>query len=473
MLPSLFESDGKTPNQAQTNAPAQSTTSAKEVKPIEENAITVKLKTALSKAIDNFPIMDAKAKEFDEALKKIDKIENDEDDQKAEALLVKAGKAYDLIEAKRKETTELTDEIKKSMMQPEKLISKLAADKDSSYNKVKGLRNAWANKKLQAQEAKKKEAERVKNETFELNRLKTEFTTVFNNKIVDYLANTEVALLTHFNSLNLEKWDEQVKKFNLTPALKIETFNSWFNLPFNPNFLTTEKYNEFLNGVKGVEGEEDVKGVKDVYTYEVINKIYVDQAQPKIDEYKKKLPAKKKELEDLAKLAETDKKAADKLVKENAEKAATASALITSNATAKKEEISATAAKEQAGNNLNAQFEELKVTQNLEEIGGSKKRKAIINCDPKDIVEVLANMLFLCFSNPKFEGYLDTDKEGNILPADENGIPQYAKWLKPIVKFVEEHTSNDIAGVYFKNVVSTVQGGKGRKKADVEDLTAE
>lgn len=453
-IPSLFNNNGDAPKQPQQSV-EKVDKAPKEISKIEPNEISKKISEALAKATVNWPLMKEKAVACQAALSLVKPITSDEEDQALEKLLVKSKKTYDLISGMRKETTGEFDLVKSMMMGPEKSISTLVGDQESPYHIGVKYRNDWANAKLKKKREEEAEAKRVENETLELSRLKGEFELIFHNNVIDYATTMETNIANYFNKLVLvdedgsPKWDEMIKRFSLKPALKVETFESWFNLPFDITKLTQDAYDEFVDKVK------------EVYTYEVINNIYVGLAQPKVDEWKAKLPGKKKELEDLAELAKTNAKEAEKLRKKQEKEAQKVTDKIVATAQENKDSKAAEVKTSQRNETLGAQFETLKVTQNQEDIGAKIKRVPIVNCDPKDIVTVFAQALYHCFVHPDFEGYLKKDKStGQPLPLDNNGVPEYTSWAKTILNFVAEKTTEQVPGIEFKEIASTSQRSK-------------
>lgn len=460
-IPSLFNSNGTSPAKEETtNSPAKPAVDAKEIANVEPSEVEKKLKSALEKAVVNWPQMKEKSVACQAALSLIKPITSDEEDAKLEKLLVKSKKTFDLISDMRKETTSVLDSIKTDMMQPEKAISILKTDPNSPYHLGVKYRNDWANAKLKKQREEAAEATRKENETLEISRLKAEFELIFHNNIVDYVSTMETNIANYFNGLQLEKvdakdeskvitWEDQIKKFSMKPALKLETFESWFNVPFDNTKLSQEKYDDFVDQVK------------DLYTYEVINEVYVGQAQPKIDEWKAKLPERKQELETLRDLEASNKKEADKLKKAQ-EKADKKKLEAIQKSSEENKQIKAVEVKSAQNNEaLAAKFETLNVTQTQEDIKAKVKRVAIIDCDPTKIVEVIAQALFHCYMNAEFEGHLKKDKQTNQpLPADENGVPQYNAWVKPILTFLAEKTVAEVPGIKFIEVATTSQRSK-------------
>lgn len=434
-LPSLFNENGEAPKQTEA-----AKTGSKEIT-VEPNIIAELLGKALKSATVNWPLMKEKAIACSAAISLVKEIKTDEEFETAKKLYSKSAATYDVINKLRTETTDEFDKIKKKMMEPEKRISKLATEKDSELLGLKNLINAYANKKFEEQQAAEKEAKRVEDETFEISRLKAEFQLLFNNKVIEYAQTMETGIANYFNTLTLDGWDEKIKKFSLKPALKVETFNTWFDLPYDKTKLSVEKYKELVDQVK------------DLYTYDLVNGSYVESIQPKVTEWKGKLPAKKKELKDMEALAKKDKKAAEALQKKQEAEQKEQLEKINSDAQNQKDNVASQVQKQQLNENLSATFENQKVVQNAQEIGGKKTRIGITQFEPKNVAVVFSQLLFHCLAHEDFEGYLKKDKETGLpLPIDQNGKPQYTDWAKKIIDFVAEKTDVQVEGMLFKEI---------------------
>lgn len=454
IIPSLFE-EGKQPEN--TSPEVKETTEVQ----LAENEVALKIQASVKKAETNWPVIKESSVKAQAALSGIIKIENDEDDAKAEEVVKKVIKTYAKVSALRLEITTPLDEIKEKVMQPEKFISNLKGHAGESHlTRVVNLRNTYATEKLQKQRKAEADALAKQNEEFEISKIKADVQTIFNQNVLDYAANAEIAMTKFFNNLQLVKdnpekpeepisWEQQIKKFNLTPKLKETTFNEWFDVPYDEQKLSVEKYKEVIEGIKAL------------YTYELINKAYVTIAQPKIDDFKAKLPAKKKELEDMAALQLKDKKAAEKLrLKQEAENQQKIDK-INSDAALEKEKAAKEVKKQQNNENLGASFETLNVTQNQEELK-IKRIPILTEEDPQKVFDAMAKVLFHCFSKAdKFVGVFKKDGK-----TDENGMPEYTPWAKTLLSFVADNTEAQIEGITFKEIAVAKVARDKKEKAE-------
>ena len=458
-LPSLIEENNEQPA---NNVPAKKDSTAVELAP---NEVALKIQTSMQKAETNWPLIKEKSVKAQAALSSVQVIENDEQDAAAETIVKRVVKTYQEISKMRLEITAPLDEIKDKVIEPEKKVSNLKGhDSVSELARVTKLRNAYANVKLEKKRKEEAAALATQNENFEIARIKAELQTSFTSNVTDYAANAEITMLNFFNGLLLEKpnpenpekpitWDDQVKKFNMTPKLKETTFNTWFDVDYDKSKLSVEKYKELI------------ESVKKLYTFELINAAYVKVAQPKVDEFKAKLPAKKKELLEMDKLFKKDKKAAETLRLKQEKENKDAVDKVNADATLAKQESAAKIKKQQNQSKLGASFEALTVTQNQEDIK-TKRIPIITATDPQGVFEAMAQCLFHAFSKPEeFEGVFKKDKAtGALLAPDENGMPVYNAWAKTLLEFVAKNTDAQIEGITFKEVaVSTVARDKKDK----------
>src|SRR5690606_8821552 len=128
--------------------------------------------------------------------------------------------------------------------------------------------------------------------------------------------------------------------------------------------------------------------VKEQYTYENINGLYVKQATPILQKWKDKLPEKLKELQELAALesqnAEAAKKRQQEIQKKAEEDKKTREAAAQKELEEKKKETQQKANVEIQ----DAAFEAQVGQQSMEDLKNVRKTKvATINCDPVNIVK--------------------------------------------------------------------------------------
>ena len=264
-------------------------------------------------------------------------------------------------------------------------------------------------------------------------------------KTLELLAGMDDSIAKYLTTMTLENWDSKQAIFSVTPKIKQDVFDSWFVVEYDGLKLSKVKFDELL-----VE-------VKEKMTYEKVNTIYQEKAILKVNEWKGKLPARKKELEEIAELEKTNAAAAVERQKEIDAKNATDEK---NRATALEQQKSEKAAEVQQavqGAQLDNAFEAQVATQAAgsgKSTGTRKKRVSVITAPDNKIVEVMAKVMFACFTNAKFKGHVKKDGEGKPL-VDVNGIPQYQDWAAELLDFVAQNTDVKIEGIEFKEIIST------------------
>lgn len=379
------------------------------------------------------------------ALSGIKAITTDEEDNKAMLLLGKVKTTYEGIKTKRESITKPMDNAKAFLMQYEKMISILPAETGSDYNRVKVLRDGYANKKFKDQQEAQQKAERDKAKRNEIARLESVFVTRFHDGIVDAVSSMRQSIQSYFNSIKLDTFDEQVKKFNLTPTLKQQTFESLFIVDYDKNVLPVDEFTKVLNKVK------------ETFVYEEINKIYIEKALPVLTEFKSRLPELRKNLQAEADLAKTNAEEAERLKVERE----TANKLAAEKAQEQADKEKADKAIE-TENNLNAaklenEFVSQVATQEgKQQIASAvKKNKATITCEYKNLLVMFNQLLFTLFTDPTFPGLVKKDKEGKDM-IDENGRPVYLPWVEFLLSHYADHSDKPVEGITINQVLSTI-----------------
>src|SRR5690606_6920756 len=103
-----------------------------------------------------------------------------------------------------------------------------------------------------------------------------------------------------------------------------------------------------------------------------------------------------------------------------------------------------------------AAFEAQVGQQSMEDLKNVRKTKvATINCDPVNIVKVLSQVMFACFTNPKFKGHVKKDKATGEPLKDANGRPVYEDWCETLLDFYANNCDVVIDGVDLEQIVST------------------
>lgn len=373
------------------------------------------------------------------ALSQLKAVTTDAEDEIANNLLVKARVTLEDpakgIIILRKSQTSVLDAYKGMMMEPEK---KLIAETE----RIKALRNQWANKKLEIQKQEDARIAREKAVADEISRVKAELRKAPVNGIVTGLHQMSEGIREHVKTMTLENWEAKIVRFNVKPVLREEKYNALFNVPYNKDLVSDAMYAAI------------VEEVKKEYPLEKLAEQYVTQAEGTIKMWRDDLPKKRDELEHLAQLEATNKIEAEKererLRDEQDRQAAEAKQRLEDQQKQHAEEVQNAHDEERLQNEFEAQLKTQAGGTQLAK-GSRKNRVAVISCQDADIVKTLSKVLYECFSNPKFPGILD--KGGKV---DENGVPVYAKWLQPLLTFVAKECDKDIEGITWKEVASTV-----------------
>jgi hypothetical protein len=376
------------------------------------------------------------------ALSVIKKIETDADDAKAEKLLVATRATFNKVQGLRMPITQALNAMIDTLIEPENKISNDAKKKDSEYNRIKQLRDEYANAKFKKQQAEKQriKLEQVKKD--ELIRLKTEAEKMFLEYMQSTLLQLEQTISGLINNVKLAEWESLEKKFNAKPQLKKETFEAKMKELESiavDEVVTKEEFDELFLAV-----------VKEQYTYEFFNAEYVRQAQPIINSWKAKLPERKKELEKISKLQETNALAAkaesDRIARRQEEEQIKLQEAADKKLQEEKDELE----RKQAEERLNNQFEATVQAQVISEaVPGITVRRAKITCEPKKIVQVLSKVMFACYSNPKFEGHIKKNE------VDADGIPVYADWAQTLLTFYAKNCEPTVEGIEIIETKST------------------
>lgn len=418
---------------------------------IQKLEVKLKLLSIFDTVSKNFPEIKRRCTNASIALSKFKKIESDEEDEVVESVLVKVRTTYQHCNMLRKESTSLLDELKEEMMEPERLISALAGDKEKSlYLEKKSLRDSYAAEKYKKQQEEQARILKEKNAKEEKIRLTAFFETAFFENITNAINNTIAGIENYYNSLTLQDFEEKTKRFSMKPVLKQDVFESWFKVDFNSSKLSGEEFDTLIKDE-----------IRTKYIYNTLNDQYVKQVEAVMLQWKEKLPAKKSELQSLEELRKTNAEEAAHIEQQNKE--------------AQKRDADALAEKQEADRikrvqeieqnqrtlQLEANFDaQVQVDQMVEQEGIRKKKVAIIDVPQAKIVDTFARVLFACFQNKKFEGYLKTDKSGNLAAPDENGNPVYTKWAEELLSFYAQYCIQNIQGITIKEVITTVQKKK-------------
>lgn len=384
------------------------------------------------------------------ALSTIQKIESDEEDAAAEAMLARVRATYELIFEERKGITAHLDELKKLLMVPEKTISTDPKVTESEYNRVRNLRNQWAQDKLDKQRA---EEEKIKKETAarnEITRLKTVIETNVHDGIITAIANVDSGIADWMNTITLDVYEEKIKRFNIKPQLKKELFDSWLNVVYDTAALSADDFTRFMDQVKAQ------------MTYEKVNEEYVKGVEPIIEAHKQKLPALKLQLEEIEQAKkENAAKAAE--LEEAKRKAEEEDKKRREDELQKQREEHAAAVEEKAKlEKANTLFDSQVAQQNaaVDLTGTRIKKIATITGPETDTVIIFSKMLYNLFNSPDFVGAIKIDKKTGERKYDDDGRPVYQDWAEQLLDIYANTCDLPIEGLTIKEKVGTTARAK-------------
>lgn len=412
-----------------------------------------KIKQGLALVPDTYRGIQERADRACLALSKIQAINDDATDAIANDLLVKTRVTLEGIAATdtaparlgvvdtRMGITKLFDSAKAFLMGPEKRMQ-------AEQARLTGLRNGYAQKKLA--EKQRLEAENLlkKRKADEEARVRSEMKKAVVNGVIGLINAMNASIQQHVAGMTLENWDSAVKKFSVKPALRQEKYDDLFVVPFDVNLLSQELYAAIVQDTKG-EPE---------YSFATIGAQYVKQAEATIKMWSDGLPEKKAQLEQIAETARQSEADAQRLREEMRAQEQEQAKELETRSQRWGGGMTATIDREHDEAKLKNEFNNQISNQAIAEPTGARVgRVAVITCADADIVKTLAQVLYACYSNPKFKGHLKRDRKGAVLPPDENGVPQYADWVQPLLTFVADNFPGEaLEGIKFVPKVSTV-----------------
>lgn len=397
----------------------------------EQNAIN----QSISFMKSNFPFLVDKRDRAVAALSLVKKVTTEEEDKVANNMLLKGNITYKEVLNKRMEITSKLDLVKESLMTSEKDILK-------QIERIKVLRNGFAQAELDRRNAEKKKIEDEKKKSDEKIRIKSELLKVVVNGLHTAVVNMEANVKKHLGNMTLENWDQMYKAFNTTPKLRPEIYAGLFSVEYNTNLVTPTEFNEILIQVKSEK------------SYEVCNAEYQKVAIPTVAAWRDhEAPLRKQQLEEIAAL---DPASAEEKIKEIAEENQTRendlSQQLEQKFNEQKTQIETNAQNEQLQNEFNAQVSEQSITTAIPK-GTRQKMAAIITAPEAEVEDVVINVVSACFASPKFPGILKRKK--GIIVEPVNGVPVYEDWLSELLDFVANNTDAKIEGIELKPIVST------------------
>lgn len=369
-------------------------------------------------------------------------------DNYANNYLAKCNVTLEKVKGSRLASTKILDDAKAWAMEPEK---ELAAEME----RIKKLRNDRARKIKEEADRQAQEIELQKAYDIHRGQVKAKMKESLELGIANKLKDLENALAKLFNECTLDKvsalgpYLDRVK-----PSLKEEFFDKLLDVPFDQNIMSVDQF-----------ADTKAKG-KIHFDFTKTNAAYIEMATKTLNAWREKIPAKKTELERIAKA--TGEEAAK--LKERADRErANEEARRKEEQARQDREIKERAEEEARKSELTANFESQVKTQELTlDQEGTRKTK-VFRLDPAveaDMVKLSSTIgkliLHVMLAKEETGGIFKRTKSGDI-KLDEDGNPEYVEgvqyWLDQMKK-VKYANAQLIPGIISTEKISTIAKAK-------------
>ncbi len=211
------------------------------------------------------------------------------------------------LEADRKAITGPLTLFNKEMIAKEKELAKPVSN---HVTRVNSLLNGFEAEKERKRKLEEARIQREKDIKIEIARIGIQFKANAQEKVISLEQDFTNGLHNSFSKITLENFEENsVKLKTYKPKLGSEAFKAIFNINYRSDLVAEEDFMELVE-----EG-------KTAFPYDELNNQYIDKVQPILKKFIQKLPEKKAELEELARLEKENAEKAAQLRKEKEEKA--------------------------------------------------------------------------------------------------------------------------------------------------------
>ena len=374
------------------------------------------------------------------AMSRITTISNDAELNEVNDLLVAVRSTYDGIYERRKQITEPIDQLKQQLMQYEKDID--ANGKDTEPARLRKLISDYNQKKIDERKRIEDEARKQKDTENAKVDLVARMKKNLADLVIERVRQVQDGSSSYFRETTIETFEDrmvQFKKFSSNPKLKRDQYENCFNVDYNRNYINDESFKWLVTELQAEE------------TYDKWNENVRKEIVPKLNDWIGRIPELKQQLLDKEKAKESAEKLAqieaeqkrkrdeeDRLRKEEIEKMQRTS----------DDNIQQAAQVDKLQND----FREQAITQQVEDVGPVK---LILKFNDAKPVKALSEMMYHCFSHPKFPEIQKKDK--NKMPmVDEHGFPVYVDWVDSIVSFFVKYCDVNIGGVEIKEVPKVI-----------------
>ena len=424
-----------------------------------ENNLTTNGEPSVSSAIEKLgPAIDVYKATFAENRERVDRalligksiteIPPDEaQDKYANNFLVKANVTLENVKSSRLASTRILDDAKSWAMIPEKEL-------EAEVQRITKLRNARARWIQEEADQKAQEIEMQKTYDIHRGQVKAKMKESLELGIAARLKALEDSVAKMFNEITLDKigaLDPYLK--GVKPSLKEDFFDKLLTVSFDQNIMSVEQF----------QGTKDAAKVH--FDFAKTNAAYIDLATKTISKWAERIPAKKLELERIAK-ASGEEAAKLNAKAEQARKDEEARRQVEQQK--RTEEIKEGAKEEEAKSTLTAMFDSHEKAQEIAELTGTRKTKSF-RIDPAveaDFVKLSGFLgklvLHVSLDKENFTGIFKKTKSGEI-KLDGEGNPEYVEglqyWLDQMKK-VKYANSTLIPGLISTEKLGTIAKAK-------------
>jgi hypothetical protein len=327
-------------------------------------------------------------------------------------------------------------------MLPEKAI-------ESEYNRVKDLRDKFAQEQARIEAEKKRIAQIAFERENNLAELEATLKTSIYQGLQHAISNGEEFLTKLFNAITDQ---ESANKFvrtattAYTHGMKVETYQAWLSVQL-PKHCTAQDL------------EAKIAELPIEYSFECSNDKLKEAIKTHAVDLINKVPEKLAEVQRLAELEAQDKAKAEAERKRIAEQQAKeAEAKRKADELKAEQERQAQIAKlqqEEEQKKLEASFNHSMNTQSIPTVSGRTTKVATINySDSNEFHDNALMMISACLTHPDFKAFkLDANGEPEL---DKNGRPVYTEGLEYFLKFYALKIGESSEAIEISNIVSSV-----------------
>lgn len=364
-----------------------------------------------------------------------EKVNNDDEAEDVNATLAAVRDVYKAVKEKRSEITEVTDSLKKMLMDYERPFN--PTDDKSKYNEKRKVLERYQQEKHdkimreKAEAAKRKEAENFKID------LRAQMLTNLSDMLAEAILKSDTGSRDFFGKCTLETFDASASQYkSMKIQLKEKLYNECFVCPDNMMSKAKELLagGDFSSIVTALQAEEP---------YEKWNNAFVEKAAPIINEWRAKIPDLKAELVAVAEASKKSQAEADALKAKQKEEADRQAKERQEKMEQEAKEQKAKIEEEAGMNKMSNEFAAQALTQDLGDVG---KTKLVLKFnDPKSTPKGFMEIIYHCLSHKDFPGFQKRDAKKKLV-VDDKGRPEYIASVQWWIDWFLENCNADISG---------------------------